>query len=43
MDFWVFGQDMGPVLATWSLIANFVSSVSVIGFIGAVYVGDIPS
>jgi Na+/proline symporter len=39
MDFWVFGQDMGPVLATWSLIANFVSSVSVIGFIGAVYVG----
>lgn len=39
MDFWVFGQDMGPVLATWSLVANFVSSVSVIGFIGAVYVG----
>jgi Na+/proline symporter len=38
MDFWVFGQDMGPVLATWSLVANFVSSVSVIGFIGAVYV-----
>ena len=38
MDFWVFGQDMGPLLATWSLIANFVSSVSVIGFIGAVYV-----
>lgn len=37
MDFWVFGQDMGPLLATWSLIANFVSSVSVIGFIGAVY------
>lgn len=37
MDFWVFGQDMGPVLASWSLIANFVSSVSVIGFIGAVY------
>lgn len=37
MDFWVFGQNMGPVLATWSLIANFVSSVSVIGFIGAVY------
>lgn len=37
MDFWVFGQDMGPMLATWSLIANFVSSVSVIGFIGAVY------
>lgn len=38
MDFWVFGQNMGPVLATWSLIANFVSSVSVIGFVGAVYV-----
>ncbi|APX95391.1 sodium:solute symporter family protein [Natronorubrum daqingense] len=38
MDFWVFGQDMGPTLATWSLIANFVSSVSVIGFIGSVYV-----
>jgi sodium/proline symporter len=37
MDFWVFGQEMGPMLATWSLIANFVSSVSVIGFIGAVY------
>ncbi|HSJ08409.1 MAG TPA: hypothetical protein VK928_00810 [Longimicrobiales bacterium] len=39
MDFWVFGQDMGPLLATGSLVANFVSSVSVIGFIGAVYVG----
>ncbi|ELY91781.1 Na+/solute symporter [Natrialba hulunbeirensis JCM 10989] len=38
LDFWVFGQGMGPTLATWSLIANFVSSVSVIGFIGAVYV-----
>ena len=37
MDFWVFGQDMGPVLASWSLIANFVSAVSVIGFVGAVY------
>lgn len=37
MDFWVFGQKMGPWLATWSLIANFVSSVSVIGFIGAVF------
>lgn len=37
MDFWVFGQSMGPFLATWTLIANFVSSVSVIGFIGAVY------
>lgn len=37
MDFWVMGQNMGPVLATWSLIANFVSAVSVIGFVGAVY------
>jgi sodium/proline symporter len=37
MDFWVFGQKMGPTLATWSLIANFVSAVSVIGFTGAVY------
>ena len=37
MDFWVFGQNMGPVLATSSLVANFVSAVSVIGFIGAVY------
>ncbi|XVH33229.1 sodium:solute symporter family protein (plasmid) [Haloferacaceae archaeon DSL9] len=39
MDFWVFGQSMGPMLATWSLVANFVSAVSVIGFIGAVYGG----
>ncbi|WP_458190065.1 sodium:solute symporter family protein [Haladaptatus sp. NG-WS-4] len=39
MDFWVFGQSMGPTLATWSLVANFVSAVSVIGFIGAVYGG----
>lgn len=38
MDFWVFGQNMGPVFASWALIANFVSAVSVIGFIGAVYV-----
>lgn len=37
MDFWVMGQEVGPVLATWSLIANFVSAVSVIGFVGAVY------
>ncbi len=37
MDFWVFGQDMGPGLATWSLIANFVSAVSVLGFVGQVY------
>ena len=39
MDFWAFGQDMGPWLATWSFVANFVSAVSVIGFIGAVYGG----
>ncbi|RZV06456.1 sodium/proline symporter [Natrinema hispanicum] len=37
MDFWAFGQEMGPWLATWSFVANFVSAVSVIGFIGAVY------
>jgi sodium/proline symporter len=37
MEFWVFGQKMGPQLATWSLVANFVSAVSVIGFTGAVY------
>lgn len=37
MDFWVFGQNMGPGLATWSLIANFVSAVSVLGFVGQVY------
>lgn len=37
MDFWVFGQKMGTGLATWSLVANFVSAVSVIGFTGAVY------
>lgn len=36
-DFWVYGKDLGPTLATWSFVANFVSSVSVIGFIGAVY------
>lgn len=39
LDFWAFGQDMGPWLATWSYVANFVSAVSVIGFIGAVYGG----
>ena len=39
MDFWAFGQEMGPWLATWSFVANFVSAVSVIGFIGAVYGG----
>lgn len=37
MDFWAFGKEMGPWLATWSFVANFVSAVSVIGFIGAVY------
>ncbi|WP_273740681.1 sodium:solute symporter family protein [Natrinema soli] len=37
IDFWAFGQNMGPWLATWSFVANFVSAVSVIGFIGAVY------
>lgn len=39
MDFWAFGKDMGPWLATWSFVANFVSAVSVIGFVGAVYGG----
>lgn len=38
MDFWVYGQRMGPGLASASLIANFVSAVSVIGFVGSVYV-----
>lgn len=38
-DFWVYGKRLGPWLATWSYVANFVSAVSVIGFIGAVY-GD---
>jgi sodium/proline symporter len=38
-DFWVYGRDLGPWLATWSFVANFVSAVSVIGFIGAVYGG----
>jgi sodium/proline symporter len=38
MDFWVYGQQMGPWLASASLIANFVSAVSVIGFVGSVYV-----
>lgn len=36
-DFWVYGKRLGPWLATWSYVANFVSAVSVIGFIGAVY------
>lgn len=39
MEFWVFGQKMGPLLATWSLVANFISAVSVIGFTGAVFAG----
>lgn len=38
-DFWVYGKQLGPWLATWSYVANFVSAVSVIGFIGAVYGG----
>ena len=38
-DFWVYGKSLGPWLATWSYVANFVSAVSVIGFIGAVYGG----
>lgn len=38
-DFWVYGKELGPWLATWSFVANFVSAVSVIGFIGAVYGG----
>lgn len=37
MDFWVFGRRMGPLFATTSLVATFVSAVSVIGFVGAVY------
>ena len=36
-DFWVYGKRLGPWLATWSYVANFVSAVSVIGFVGAVY------
>jgi len=38
-DFWVYGKELGPWLATWSYVANFVSAVSVIGFVGAVYGG----
>jgi sodium/proline symporter len=38
-DFWVYGKRLGPWLATWSYVANFVSAVSVIGFIGSVYGG----
>ncbi|WP_266076124.1 sodium:solute symporter family protein [Haladaptatus caseinilyticus] len=36
-DFWVYGRDLGPWLATWSYVANFVSAVAVVGFIGAIY------
>lgn len=36
-DFWVYGKELGPGLATWSAVANFVSAVSVIGYIGTVY------
>ena len=38
-DFWVYGKELGPWLATWSYVANFVSAVSVIGYIGSVYGG----
>lgn len=38
-DFWVYGKELGPWLATWSYVANFVSAVSVIGFVGSVYGG----
>lgn len=38
-DFWVYGKQLGPWLATWSFVANFVSAVSVIGYIGSVYGG----
>ncbi|MEE6210434.1 sodium:solute symporter family protein [Salarchaeum sp. III] len=36
-DFWVYGRDLGPWLATWSYVANFVSAVAVVGFIGSIY------
>ncbi|WP_435152871.1 sodium:solute symporter family protein [Haladaptatus sp. DFWS20] len=36
-DFWVYGRDLGSWLATWSYVANFVSAVAVVGFIGAIY------
>ena len=38
-DYWVYGKELGPTLATWSYVANFVSAVSVIGFVGSVYGG----
>jgi SSS family transporter len=37
LDFWAYGKNLGPLFATWTMVANFVSAVSVIGFIGAVY------
>lgn len=36
-DFWVYGKELGPWLATWSFVANFVSAASVIGIIGTIY------
>lgn len=36
-DFWLYGRDLGPTLATWSLVANFVSTVAVVGTVGAIY------
>ncbi|MHC3439197.1 sodium:solute symporter family protein [Natrialbaceae archaeon A-gly3] len=33
-DFWVFGNDLGKWLATWSLVANYFSAVAVIGTVG---------
>ncbi|TYL38449.1 Na+:solute symporter [Natronococcus pandeyae] len=38
-DFWVYGKELGPGLGTATYVAQFVSAVSVIGFIGAIY-GD---
>lgn len=38
-DFWVYGKKLGTTLATWSFVATFVSAVSVIGFIGDIYLG----
>ncbi|GAB3030792.1 sodium:solute symporter family protein [Natronobiforma cellulositropha] len=36
-DFWIFGRELGPWLATMSYVAHFVSAVSIIGFVGAVF------
>ncbi|MHC3439188.1 sodium:solute symporter family protein [Natrialbaceae archaeon A-gly3] len=33
-DFWIFGNDLGKWLATWSLVANFFSAVALIGTVG---------